>query len=105
VMQVSYQLAGAAHVVRLAAAAGELEHAALGPVVADELLRGLDRLGRVALLFADRCVAGLAWQRDRVAKNLEGSLQAAVESVEVVGYDVALKFPSEALPHASGRGG
>jgi aspartate ammonia-lyase len=90
VMQVSYQLSGAAHVAQLAAGAGELEVTAMGPVVTDELLRGLERLGRVAAIFADLCVAGLSWQHERIDANLRGSLKAAVESAEFNGYDEAV---------------
>jgi aspartate ammonia-lyase len=94
VLQVSYQLAAAAHAVHLAAGAGELELTVMGPVATDELLRALPRLGRVAVLFADRCVAGLAWRRDRVEANLRGSFQAAVEEAERVGYEEAAKHRS-----------
>jgi len=91
VMQVSYQLAGAAHAVHLAVGAGELEVAAMGPVVTAELLRGLERLGRVAVLFADLCIAGLSWERERIDANLRGSLLTAVKSVELVGYEETVK--------------
>jgi aspartate ammonia-lyase len=87
VMQTSYQLAGGAHVVQLAAGAGELEVTPMGPVVTAELLRGLRRLGRVAVLFADRCIDGLAWRRDAVAANLRGSLAEAVDAAGAMGYD------------------
>jgi aspartate ammonia-lyase len=89
VIQVAYQLAGAAHTVHLAAGGGELELAAWGPVVTAELLRGLDRLGRVAVLFGDRCVAGLTWQHDQIASNLEGSLEPAVAHAEAFGHKAA----------------
>jgi aspartate ammonia-lyase len=89
VMQVSYELAGAAHTVGLASAAGELDVAVMGPVVTAELLGGLERLGRVADLFTERCLAGLQWLPDRVASNLGGSMKEAVESIERLGYERA----------------
>jgi len=89
VMQTSYQLTGAAHTVQLAAGAGELEVSPMGPVVTAELLTGLERLGRVATLFAERCIDGLEWCRDRVEANLHGSLQDAVESAARDGYEHA----------------
>lgn len=95
VMQVSYQLAGAALAVHLAAGAGELELAVMGPVVTDELLRGLQRLGRVVALFADLCVRGLSWDRERIEANLRGSLQGPVESFQLLGYEEAV-LPDEA---------
>ena len=91
VLQVHFQLAGAAHTVALAAAAGELEVTPMGPVVTAELLAGLARLAAVADLFADRCVAGLVWRRDRVEANLRGSLRAAVEDAAEHGYDHAAR--------------
>jgi aspartate ammonia-lyase len=101
VMQVSYQLAGAAHVVRLSAGAGELEVNTMGPVVTAELLRGLERLGRVAVLFADRCVGGMQWQTERVTANLRGSLKLAVESVELVGYEAVAMGSLESVSSGS----
>jgi aspartate ammonia-lyase len=96
VVQVSFELEGSAQTVRLAAAAGELELAIMGPVVTAELLRGLDRLVRVAALFAERCLAGLEWQRDRVDANLQGSLQPAVERAQVEGYEEAFRQETDA---------
>jgi aspartate ammonia-lyase len=105
VIQVSYELEGVAHVVRLAAGAGELELATMGPVVAAELLRGLQRFARAASLFAELCISGITWRHDRVLENLRGSLQSAVEAVELVGYDQAVSpRPSEPPEHA-GRDG
>jgi aspartate ammonia-lyase len=89
VMQTHYELAGAAHAVQLATAAGELEVTPMGPIVTAELLAGLQRLGRVAVLFADRCIVGLVWRRHAVEANLGASLQPAVESAVAVGYDAA----------------
>jgi aspartate ammonia-lyase len=91
VIQVSFQLEGVAHVAHLAAAAGELELAVTGPVVTAEILDGLERLSRVSVLFAERCIKDLTWQRERVEMNLRGSLQDAVESAGVIGYDAAAR--------------
>jgi aspartate ammonia-lyase len=87
VMQVGFQLSGAAHVTHLAAGAGELDLAVMGPVVAAELLAGLEKLGTVAALFADLCISGLSWDLERVEANLRGSLGPAVEYVAVNGYE------------------
>jgi aspartate ammonia-lyase len=91
VLQVSFRLAGAAHTVQLAAAAGELEVSPMAPVAVDELLSGLQILGRTARIFADRCIAGLSWSRDAVEANLRGSLASAMEDVQVEGYDTAAR--------------
>ncbi|MFE0154751.1 lyase family protein [Nonomuraea sp. NPDC059007] len=99
VMQVSFQLEGGAHTVHLACAAGELEVTPWGPVVTAELLRGLRRLERVALLFATRCLDGMAWNEDAVRDNLRGSLREAVESAVEHGHAYAVThFPLEPSP-------
>ncbi|MFI9550422.1 lyase family protein [Nonomuraea endophytica] len=98
VMQVSFQLEGGAHTVHLACAAGELEVTPWGPVVTAELLRGLRRLERVAMLFATRCLDGMAWNEDAVRDNLRGSLREAVESAVEHGHAYAVThFPLEPL--------
>ncbi|MFI6392616.1 lyase family protein [Nonomuraea sp. NPDC050540] len=108
VMQVSFQLEGGAHTVHLACAAGELEVTPWAPVVTAELLRGLRRLERVALLFATRCLDGMAWNEDAVRDNLRGSLREAVESAVEHGHAYAVThFPLEPSPitdlnHAAG---
>ncbi|MFD7161429.1 lyase family protein [Kribbella sp. NPDC059898] len=89
VLQMSFRLAGSAHTVQLAAGAGELEVSPMAPVAIDELLTGLQMLGRTAQIFADRCIAGLSWSRDAVQANLRGSLAAAMQNVQNDGYDSA----------------
>ncbi|MGN9847058.1 lyase family protein [Nonomuraea sp. H19] len=91
VMQVSFQLQGGAHTVRLASAAAELEVTAMAPVVTAELLRGLRRLGGVSEAFATRCVDGLTWNEAIVRANLRGSLQPAVESAVEHGHAYAIE--------------
>ena len=95
VMQVSFDLAGAAHTVGLATAAGELQVAVMGPIVADKLLAGSVQLARVADLFAERCIAGLDWDHERVKRNLElGSFERVVQAVSAVGYEQAATLES-----------
>ncbi|MEV4895975.1 lyase family protein [Nonomuraea sp. NPDC055795] len=103
VMQVSFQLEGGAHTVHLACAAGELEVSPWAPVVTAELLRGLRRLERVALLFATRCLDGMAWNEDAVRDNLRGSLREAVESAVEHGHAYAVThFPLDPSNHPAG---
>jgi aspartate ammonia-lyase len=90
VMQVSFDLAGSAHTIALATAAGELQIALMGPIAADKLLTGSVQLARVSELFAKRCIAGMEWDRERVRRNLEqGSFEPAVQAVSEVGYEQA----------------
>ena len=91
VIQVHYQLSGAATIVGLAAASIDLEVTPMGPVAAAELLQGLSRLDAVARLFAERCLAGLRWHRPNVSANLRGSFAEAVELSSSVGYEAAAR--------------
>jgi aspartate ammonia-lyase len=86
VMQVSYEARGMATVVEAAVAAGELELNAMEPVIARHLLGSLRDVGRVAQIFADRCVIGIEWNEPTLRAHLAGSLAGAVESAAELGY-------------------
>ncbi len=86
VMQVSYEARGMATVVEAAVAAGELELNAMEPVIARHLLGSLHDVGRVAQIFADRCIAGLEWNEPALRAHLAGSLAGIVESAAELGY-------------------
>jgi aspartate ammonia-lyase len=86
VMQVSYEVRGMSVIVEAAVAAGELELNAMEPVIARHLLGSLHDVGRVAEIFADRCIAGLEWNEPALRLHMAGSLGAVVESAAEVGY-------------------
>ncbi|MDX6629775.1 MAG: fumarate hydratase, class [Gaiellales bacterium] len=87
VLQASFEIRGSAHVVELAAAAGELDLNVMEMVVARHLLAALVQLGEVSSLFALRCLEGLEWEREVVDRHLEGSRAAAVERALESGHD------------------
>jgi aspartate ammonia-lyase len=89
VMQVSFEVRGAAAIVEAAAASGELELNVMEPVVARHLLGALADVGAVAHLFADRCVAGLEWREDALAQHLSSSFADRVELARRDGYAAA----------------
>ena len=86
VMQVSYEARGMATVVEAAVAAGELELNAMEPVIARHLLSSLHDVGRVAEIFADRCIAGLRWNEPALRAHLASSRAGIVESAAELGY-------------------
>jgi aspartate ammonia-lyase len=86
VMQVSYEARGMATVVEAAVAAGELELNAMEPVIARHLLGSLHDVGRVAEIFAERCIAGLQWNEPALRAHLATSLADIVESAAELGY-------------------
>ena len=91
VLQIGYEIRGAAQTIDLAVAAGELELNVMEPVVARHMLVSLRSAGRVARLFADRCVSGLEWDEARVAANLAGSYEGAVALAQREGYEAAAR--------------
>jgi aspartate ammonia-lyase len=99
VMQVSFEIRGALHVVETAVAAGELDLNVMEPVIARHLLEALERLALICDLFVSRCLDGLEWDAPTVALHLRGSLRPAVELVALVGHDAVR------VPRSSAGGG
>ena len=85
-IQASFEIRGAAHVIELAVAAGELEVNVMETVIARHLLEALARLGSAAETFAANCLRGLEWDVEVVERHLAGSLEAAVERAAEVGH-------------------
>ncbi|MGI9659833.1 MAG: lyase family protein, partial [Gaiellaceae bacterium] len=98
VLQVSYQLRGAATTIENAVAAGELELNVMEPVIARTLLESLRDVGAVARLFADRCVAGLQYNEKRTAEHLSGSYAELVELATESGYAAAAEAARDRPP-------
>ncbi len=91
VLQVGFEIEGVRRVVDAAAGAGELELNVMEPVIAASLLPALEKVGRTAIVFAERCLAGLTWDAERVRTNLDGSLASRVREAEVSGYEAAAR--------------
>jgi aspartate ammonia-lyase len=89
VLQVSFEVRGACHVVEAAVAAGELELNVMEPVIAKHLLAAIADAGRVARQFADRCIAGIEWDETVLSENLLGSLADVVTLAGEAGYGAA----------------
>jgi aspartate ammonia-lyase len=87
VLQEHMQIQGIMTAVAAAVDGGELELNVMEPVIARLLLGGMRELGRTIEIFAERCVAGLEWDLDVVARHLRGSRAAAVERAASLGYD------------------
>jgi aspartate ammonia-lyase len=95
VLQVGYDVRGTVATVEAAVGGGELELNVMEPVIARRLLESLDDAGRVAVLFADRCVAGLAWDAEAVAAHLAGSRADAMDHAAAEGYAAATRQAGE----------
>lgn len=89
VMQIAAEVRGSALTVECAACDGELELNIMEPVITRHVLVSLSDTAQVARIFADRCVAGLTWNRDVVEQHVVASLANVVRDAVVVGYDAA----------------
>lgn len=91
------QLQGLDHAVALACGAGQLELNTHMPLVAADVLKELDLLGRAATLLASACVDGIAARKDRCARNLERSAGLATILNPRLGYDRVAALVKEGL--------
>ena len=89
VLQVGFEVEGARRVVDAAAGAGELELNVMEPAIAASLLPALEKVGRTAVVFAERCLDGLTWDEERMRANLGGSLATRVLDAQTSGYEAA----------------
>ena len=87
VLLVDFEVSGARAVVEQRARAGELELNVMETAIAASLLPALEKSGRCAALFAERCIAGLTWSEERIRANLAGSLGDRVLGATLSGHD------------------
>jgi fumarate hydratase class II len=97
VVQVAGQVIGNDAAVAFGGVSGQLELNACLPLIARNLLESIRLLASAAELFARRCIAGLAADRDRCAELAERSLALATALVPTLGYDAAAEIAKEAL--------
>ncbi|WP_410651801.1 lyase family protein [Amycolatopsis sp. cmx-4-54] len=87
VSQASFAIRAAAAAVGMAIAAGEPDYNSNSPAVVATLSPALDELAAVVLVFADRCIDSLHWNRSRVAELASRPFDALIEQAENDGYD------------------
>ncbi|HEY3316161.1 MAG TPA: aspartate ammonia-lyase [Bacillota bacterium] len=96
VKQVSYQVIGFDVAITLAAQGGQLELNAFLPLIAHDLLWGIQLLTRAADIFTERCVKGVTASRERCRGWLEDSYGLVTAIIGHVGYDLASDIAREA---------
>ena len=67
------------------------------PLMAHNLLESIRILSSAALVFADRCVAGIEPNKERCAELIEGSLAMCTSLAPIIGYDKAAAIAKEAF--------
>ncbi|HOC44333.1 MAG TPA: aspartate ammonia-lyase [Thermoanaerobaculales bacterium] len=102
VNQIAFQVIGNDLTITLAAEAGQLQLNVMEPVITFALFESLDMLAAGVRTLSERCIAGIAANRERMNAMVEGSIGLVTALVPVLGYERASAIAKEAL--ASGRG-
>jgi fumarate hydratase class II len=97
VRQVGAQVIGNDAAVGFAGSQGDFELNVMLPVMARNLLESIRLLAAVARLFADRCVAGIVPDTDRMREYAEGSPSIVTPLNRYLGYDEAAAIAKQAL--------
>jgi fumarate hydratase class II len=98
--QVCAQVMGNHTAITVAGASGHFELNVFKPVMIYNLLQSIRLLADASHSFADRCVAGIEANRERIAELLERSLMLVTALTPHIGYDNAAKIAKKA--HADG---
>ncbi|WP_432834048.1 class II fumarate hydratase [Dactylosporangium sp. CA-092794] len=101
VRQVVAQVIGNDAAVAFAGTQGDFELNVMLPVIARNLLESIRLLGNVSRLFAERCVAGLAANREVLESYAAGSPSIVTPLNRYLGYEEAAAVAKQAL--AQGR--
>jgi len=97
VRQVAAQVIGNDAAVGFAGSQGDFELNVMLPVLARNLLESIRLLAAVARLLADRCVAGIEPNMERMREYAEGSPSIVTPLNRYLGYDEAAAVAKQAL--------
>lgn len=97
VTMVAAQVVGNDAAITMAGAGGAFELNAMLPVMARNLLESIRLLANVSRLLADRCVAGITANEDRMREYAESSLSIVTPLNRHVGYEEAAEIAKQAL--------
>jgi fumarate hydratase class II len=96
-LQVCAQVIGNDTAITIAGASGNFELNVMLPVIARNLLESIRLLGRTSMLLADRCIAGITADRDRLRRYAESSPSVVTPLNKYVGYETAAKIVKQSL--------
>ncbi len=100
-MQVCAQVIGNDATITLGGLAGNFELNVMMPVMAHNLLQSIDLLSNAIGQFNQRCLQGLAADRERCEGLIEESLAMCTALAPVIGYDRAAAIAKQA--HETGK--
>ena len=84
--QITYAVVGNDAAVSLASLGGQLEINHFEPIIASRMFDSCDLLSRGAVIFADKCIAGIEPRAAQAMENLLGSSALATVFVPLLGY-------------------
>ncbi|MEP7041036.1 MAG: class II fumarate hydratase [Chloroflexota bacterium] len=91
------QVIGNDATIAFAGAAGNFELNIMLPVMARNLLESIRLLSTASVLFADRCVSGIAADEARAREFAEGSPSVATSLAPLLGYEEVASIAKQAL--------
>ena len=97
VSQVAFLIMGHDVTINIAAANGQLELNAFGPVLYYQLFESIFALNGAAESFAKDCVEGITANIDTCKENVENSVGVITVLVPVIGYQKSAEIAKEAL--------
>ena len=97
VNQVAFEVIGNDVTVTMAAEAGQLELNAFEPVIAFNLFRSIDMLGRACRTLTERCVLGITANREHCRRQVENSIGLVTALNPILGYERSTEIASEAM--------
>jgi len=97
VNQVAFEVMGNDVTVSMAAQAGQLELNVMEPVIAFNLLRSIDMLGRACQTLAERCVDGITANREHCRQMVMHSIGLVTALNPYLGYEKSTEIAKEAL--------
>jgi aspartate ammonia-lyase len=97
VNQIAFEVIGNDVTVSFAAEAGQLQLNAFLPIVAHSIFKSLTHLRNGCLTLAERCVRGIAANRDRLEEHMSRSIGIVTALNPYIGYANATEIAQEAL--------
>ena len=97
VRMVAAQVIGNDAAITIGGQGGDFELNVMIPVMAYDLLQSIEILANVSRILADRCIAGVEANTERLRANAERSPALATALAPKIGYDKAAELAKEAL--------
>jgi aspartate ammonia-lyase len=89
VQQAAMQYLGRDSVIAGSVSSGSLELNPFLPVIAENLLRGMDELRTGVILLAEKCIGGITANEENCSRQAENSTATITALVEIIGYERA----------------